>query len=69
MTDVMTTDTLLAVIGVAMLAVLASLGTGLVAMVQGGEFNRRYGNLLMRMRVLFQGVAVAALLVAMLVAA
>lgn len=48
----------------AMLAVLASLGVGLVAMVRGGEFNRKYGNLLMRLRVGFQGLALVLLLIA-----
>jgi len=30
-----------------------------VAMVKGGEFNQKYGNKLMRMRVTLQGVALA----------
>ena len=41
----------------AMLAVLATLFVGLFAMAQGGEFNRRHGNRLMRLRVLLQGIA------------
>ncbi|KAI9881957.1 MAG: hypothetical protein M1823_006329 [Watsoniomyces obsoletus] len=44
---------------VAMLAVLASLAVGLVGMARGGEFNARYGNTLMRWRVILQGIAIA----------
>ena len=32
---------------------------GLFAMVRGGEFNRKYSNRLMRLRVLFQAIAIA----------
>ena len=42
---------------VAMLAVLGALFLGLFAMVRGGEFNTKYGNRLMRLRVILQGVA------------
>ena len=42
---------------IAMAAVLASLIVGIVAMAKGGEFNKKYGNKLMRMRVMLQGVA------------
>ena len=44
-------------LGVAMAAVLASLVIGLGAMVKGGEFNKKYGNKLMRARVGLQGIA------------
>ena len=37
---------------------LVVLFTGLVSMARGGEFNRRNANRLMRLRVLFQGVAI-----------
>jgi len=40
-----------------MLAVLGALFVGLFAMVRGGEFNAKYGNRLMRLRVILQGVA------------
>ena len=43
---------------VAMLAVLAVLGVGLFSMASGGAFNRKYGNKLMRARVVLQGVAI-----------
>lgn len=44
---------------ISMALVLLSLVVGLVAMVKGGEFNEKYGNKLMRMRVTLQGVALA----------
>ena len=43
----------------AMLMTLAILGMGLFSMVKGGEFNRKYGNKLMRARVIMQGIAIA----------
>lgn len=42
---------------VAMLATLGILVTGVVSMGRGGEFNAKYGNKLMRARVLMQGIA------------
>lgn len=42
---------------VAMLATLVTLIVGLVAMTRGGAFNEKYGNKLMRLRVVLQGVA------------
>ena len=44
---------------ISMALVLLSLIVGMVAMVKGGEFNEKYGNKLMRMRVTLQGVALA----------
>lgn len=44
-------------VGIAIAAVLASLAGGLVAMARGGDFNARWGNRLMRARVVSQGVA------------
>lgn len=41
----------------AMAAVLLSLVLGLVAMVRGGDVNRKYGNRLMQARVVLQGAA------------
>jgi hypothetical protein len=43
---------------VAMGITLVVLFTGLISMARGGEFNRKNSNRLMRLRVLFQGVAV-----------
>jgi len=44
--------------GVAMVLVLLVLFTGIISMLKGGDFNRRWGNRLMRMRILFQFLAV-----------
>lgn len=43
---------------VAMGITLVVLFTGLISMARGGEFNRKNSNRLMRLRVLFQGIAV-----------
>ena len=48
----------------AMLAVLGALGTGIFGMAKGGEFARKYGNKLMRARVILQAVALALFLLA-----
>ncbi len=53
------------VLAVSMLGVLASLGAGLFGMAQGGAFNKKYGNRLMRMRVILQGVAIVAFMLAL----
>jgi len=42
---------------IAMVLVLASLVVGLIGMIKGGEFNKKYGNKLMRYRVTMQGIA------------
>jgi type II secretory pathway component PulJ len=49
-------------IAVALVAVLAVLGAGLVSMFRGDEFNRKYGNYLMRARVATQGAAILLIL-------
>ena len=43
---------------IAMVATLGVLFVGMFAMARGGEFNRKYGNTLMRYRVLLQGLAI-----------
>jgi hypothetical protein len=48
---------LLAALAVTLLAVLAILFTGVIGLARGGEFNRKYGNKLMRLRVLLQFLA------------
>ena len=45
-------------IGIALVSVLVVLAVGMVAMFRGGEFNRKYGNKLMRLRVALQALAV-----------
>jgi tetrahydromethanopterin S-methyltransferase subunit G len=56
-------DILLAIlpwlIGLFLAAVVATLFTGLLGMMQAGEFNKRYGNKLMRLRVILQGITIA----------
>lgn len=42
----------------ALIAVLGVLITGIVSMFRGGEFNDKYGNKLMQMRVIIQFIAV-----------
>lgn len=44
---------------VAMGLTLLVLFAGLFSMVRGGEFNKKYGNRLMQLRVLFQAIAIA----------
>jgi hypothetical protein len=51
---------------VAMLAVLASLAVGIGGMVKGGEFNKKYGNKMMRLRVMLQGFALLMFALAMM---
>jgi hypothetical protein len=51
-------------------AVLATLGVlvvGIVGMARGGEFNKRYSNKLMRLRILTQGVAIVLFIILMVV--
>lgn len=51
--------------GLAMAAVLAVLVMGLFSMVKGGDFNRKYGNRLMRWRVGLQAVALVLFAIAL----
>ncbi len=44
---------------IAMFLTLAILVVGMVAMTRGGDFNAKYGNKLMRARVIMQGIAIA----------
>ena len=55
----MTDSPLFYVIAIAMLAVLAILATGISGFAKGGEFNRKHGNRMMRLRLVAQAVAVA----------
>ncbi len=45
-----------------MAATLVTLGIGVIGMGKGGEFNKQNANRLMRLRVLFQGLAIASFL-------
>lgn len=51
---------------IAMVLTLAALFGGLFSMARGGEFNRRWGNKLMQIRVVMQGVAIALFALVML---
>ena len=53
---------------IALTCVVLSLMIGVISMAKGGEFNAKYGNLLMRARVVSQGVAVVLLLIMMMTA-
>ena len=54
----MTKDPLFLLIGFACLAVLAVLALGIGGFAKGGEFNRKYANKIMRLRILLQFIAV-----------
>ena len=43
---------------IAMLVTLGVLAAGMIGMARGGDFNAKYGNKLMRLRVILQGLAV-----------
>jgi drug/metabolite transporter (DMT)-like permease len=51
-------------IGVAVLAVAATVGLGFYSLYRGGDFARKYSNKLMRLRVLLQFVAILILVAA-----
>ena len=46
-----------------MLTTLSIVVFGVITMIRGGEFNRRYSNKLMRARVIMQGVTIVLLLI------
>ncbi len=51
---------------IAMITTVVVLFTGLFAMARGGEFNRKYGNKLMRWRIMAQAAALLIFAVAMM---
>jgi hypothetical protein len=51
-------EVLRVVIPIALIVVFAILLTGVFAMARGGEFNRKYGNKLMRLRIVAQLLAI-----------
>lgn len=53
-------------IGATLIAVVATLFSGLASMSKGGDFNRRHGNRLMRLRVGLQAFAVLLFVIYML---
>jgi hypothetical protein len=52
------------IIAIVLIAVLSVLLRGIISMLKGGEFNKRWSNKLMRARVLLQGLAVILILLA-----
>ncbi len=54
-------------VGIALAGTLAVLFAGVFAMARGGEFNRKWGNKLMRARVATQGLAILLLLALFLI--
>jgi len=54
-----------AIVG-AMIAAVGALLLGVFSMAKGGEFNRKYGNKLMRLRIALQGLAILLFIVFML---
>ena len=52
-----------AVVILAIISVFVVLVVGLASFVAGGEFNKKYGNKLMRLRIAFQAIAVVLILV------
>ena len=49
---------ILILLAVTLAAVVIVLLTGVMGMARGGDFNARYGNKLMRLRVILQGLAI-----------
>lgn len=49
-----------------MIAVLGTLVIGVLGMARGGEFNRKYGNKLMQLRVMLQAGALICFVLALL---
>ena len=54
------------IIVAAMIAALGVLLMGVVSMAKGGDFNRKYGNKLMRFRIALQGLAILLFIIFML---
>jgi len=52
----------------AVFATLGVLAFGVISMLRGGPFNAKYSNKLMRMRILFQAIAITILVVLLMVA-
>ncbi len=51
---------------IAMAVTVGVLATGIIGMARGGEFNAKYGNKLMRARVISQGVTIGIFALAIL---
>jgi hypothetical protein len=55
-------------IPISVAAVVLVLATGIYSMMKGGEFNRKYSNKLMRLRILLQFVAILIIMLAVYLA-
>jgi hypothetical protein len=55
-------------IPISVAAVVIVLATGIYSMAKGGEFNRKYSNKLMRLRILLQFVAILIIMLAVYLA-
>ncbi len=55
-------------IPISIAAVTFVLATGLYSMMKGGEFNRKYSNKLMRLRILLQFIAILIIMLAVYLA-
>jgi hypothetical protein len=55
-------DPMYLLVVLAIVSVVVVLAVGLAGFAAGGEFNRKYGNKLMRLRLLFQFIAVGLIL-------
>ncbi len=55
-------------VAIALASVVVVLCLGLYSMARGGEFNRKWGNKLMRLRVALQALAIVLILIAVVVA-
>jgi|TARA_B110000014_G_scaffold259957_1_gene248721 hypothetical protein len=55
-------------IPISVAAVVIVLATGIYSMTKGGEFNRKYSNKLMRLRILLQFVAILIIMLAVYLA-
>ncbi len=58
-------NALTAVVLLALVATVVALGTGIISMARGGEFDHQHSEQFMISRVVFQGVALVALLLAL----
>ena len=59
----MADDPLFILVAIACLAVLVILMVGIGGFSRGGEFNRKYANKIMRLRIIAQAVAVVLILI------
>jgi|TARA_X000000368_G_scaffold42231_1_gene30438 hypothetical protein len=55
-------------IPISVAAVVFVLATGIYGMMKGGEFNRKYSNKLMRLRILLQFIAILIIMLAVYLA-